>query len=79
MLRLFNSNGDLKIPLKAYRTCGNEFLVYVTDFGVEGWKEMITSRICMCYSSPRDSLKSDLQLQIEIAGYTNHILISVIL
>jgi hypothetical protein len=79
MLRLFNSNGDLKIPLKAFRTHGNEFLIYVTDFGVEGWKEMINSRVCMCYSSPRDSLVKDLQLQIENAGHTNHILINAIL
>jgi hypothetical protein len=57
MLEIFKKNGKMKAPVKAYRTHGSEFLIYVTDFTVDGWDDIYSSRIAILTVRPQHPQK----------------------
>ena len=79
MLRIINSQGKLKIPVKAYRSHGSEFIIYETSFGQEKWEDIFSSRLCILSAAPSSKLKERIRELLAENNYLNHILVSVIL
>jgi hypothetical protein len=77
MLKCVGDSGKLKIPVKAYRTHGNEFLIYETGFGAEQFKDAYQNRICILNARPTAHIVADLQMLLELNGYRNYVLVLV--
>jgi hypothetical protein len=81
MLSLFNSHGQFKKPAGAYRTFGNEFLIYeVHDFEQMGKSatDSYLHRLCIVTARPSKRLQQDLQEMIEGVGFSNYIIVDVL-
>lgn len=79
MLNLFSRTGHFKIPVKAYRSHGNEFLICVTDFSSKTkWEDIYADRICILNTRPTKSIVQDLQYLLELNGYVDVILVEVV-
>lgn len=75
MLRLFRRNGKLKVPVVAYRSFGDEFLIYVTDFSPVKWEDIYAQRLCIINCRPHKGFKESLQKELESIGFQHHIIV----
>jgi hypothetical protein len=78
MLKVCTSQGKLKIPVKAYRSHVEEFIIYKTSFRKEAWEDVCANRICLIYSPMSKDLHINLQNQLHRNNYLNYILVEVI-
>jgi hypothetical protein len=79
MFSLLNIQGRLKIPVKAYRSHGNEFIIYKTAFGKEFWEDVFSNRICILNVKPSKSYREELQDLLIKNNYLNYKIVAVIL
>ena len=78
MFSLLNVQGKLKIPVKAYRSHGDEFIIYKTNFGIEGWEDVFAQRICILNAPPTKNIQIELQKLLVKNNYLNYKIVSVI-
>jgi hypothetical protein len=77
MFSLVNVQGKLKVPVKAYRSHGNEFIIYKTSFGIEGWEDVFAQRICILNVKPHKHFKEELQELLIKNNYLNYKIVAV--
>lgn len=69
---MFKDSGKAKIPVKAYRTHGSEFLVYVTDFTREKWEDIYKERLAIFTVPPNGKIKENLEKLMQEGGFNEH-------
>jgi hypothetical protein len=62
VLSIFNPDGEFKIAIRAYRTHGSEFLLYVWDLEkTTKWEDVFEHRLAIFNVRPTKNIREDLE------------------